>query len=72
LEKALVQTWTLKLLDVGLVELSKGEYASTIVMPTKKDIVGNWTKQRMCGDYHPVNKKHMFRQICHALTRGDL
>jgi hypothetical protein len=25
-------------------------------MPTKKDIFGNWTKRRMCGDYHPINK----------------
>ncbi len=38
------------------MELSKGEYASATVMPTKKNIVGNWTKRRTCGDYHPVNK----------------
>jgi putative transposase len=38
------------------VELSKGEYASTIVMSCKKDIFGNWTKRRMCGDYCLVNK----------------
>jgi hypothetical protein len=39
------------------VELSRGEYALTIVMPPKKDIFGNWTKCFMCGDYHPMNKQ---------------
>jgi hypothetical protein len=52
---ALVQARTIVLLDANLVELSRGEYASTIVMPTKKDIFGNWTKWHMCGDYHLVN-----------------
>jgi hypothetical protein len=42
------------LLDVGLVELFKGEYASTIVM-LAKDIFGNWTERHMCGDYCMVN-----------------
>jgi uncharacterized protein (DUF1810 family) len=42
-------------LDASLVELSKGDYVST-VMPTKKDIFGNWTEQRMCGDYRLFNK----------------
>jgi len=53
MERALVQAQTTKLLDTSLVELSKGEYASTIVMLAKKDIFGNWTKRCMCGDYHP-------------------
>ncbi len=44
------------MLDVSLVELSRGDYASAIMMPTKKDIFGNWTEWRMCGDYRPVNK----------------
>jgi hypothetical protein len=48
-EKTLVQTQITKLLDVGLVELSRGEYASTIVMPTKKDIFGNWTNTTCVG-----------------------
>jgi hypothetical protein len=38
------------------MELSKGEYAFAILMPTKKDIFGNWTEWCMCGDYHPINK----------------
>ena len=46
-----------ELLDAGLVELSDGEYACATVMPAKKDILGNWTEKRMCGDYRPVNKK---------------
>jgi hypothetical protein len=44
------------MLDVSLVELSKGEYVSTIMMLTKQDIFGNWTKHRMCGDSCLVNK----------------
>jgi hypothetical protein len=45
------------LMDAGLVELSRGEYASITMMPTKKDIFHNWTKHYMCGDYHPLNKQ---------------
>jgi hypothetical protein len=26
-------------------------------MPSKKDVFGNWTEKRMCGDYRPVNRK---------------
>jgi hypothetical protein len=55
MEKALVQAQTTQLLDVGLVELSRGEYVLTIMMPTK-DIFGNWTQCRMCGNYRLVNK----------------
>jgi hypothetical protein len=44
IEGALVQVWTTKLLDANLVELSKGDYALTTMMPAKKDIFGNWTK----------------------------
>ena len=47
----------MELLSAGLVELSDGEYACATVMPAKKDILGNWTEKRMCGDYRPVNKK---------------
>jgi hypothetical protein len=57
MEKALVYVRTTKLLDANLVELLKGDYASTIMMPTKKNIFGNWTKLYMCGDYCLVNKR---------------
>jgi hypothetical protein len=30
-----------------------------VVMPRKKDIEGNWTETRICGDYRPHNKKTM-------------
>jgi len=56
-EKALVQAWTVELLDLSLVELSKGEYVSTTVMLTKIYIFGNWTKNCMCEDCHLVNKQ---------------
>jgi len=38
------------------VELSRGEYDLTTMMPTKKDIFGNWIEHYMCGDYCLVNK----------------
>jgi hypothetical protein len=31
-KRVLVQVWTIVLLDVGLVKIFKGEYASTIIM----------------------------------------
>jgi len=40
-ERALVQAWTIELLDVRLVKLSRGEYVLAIVMSAKKDIFGN-------------------------------
>ncbi len=57
MERALVKVRISKLLDVSLVELSKGEYILTKMMPTKKYIFVNWTKQRMCGDYRLINKR---------------
>ncbi len=39
------------------MELFKGEYVSTTMMPAKKDIFGNWIKHHMCGDYYPMNKR---------------
>jgi hypothetical protein len=56
MERDLIRSRTLDLLEVGLVELSHGEYASTTVMPAKKDVHGNYTDRRMCGDYRPINQ----------------
>lgn len=56
MERTLVQVQITKLLDVGLVELFRGEYVSTTVMLTKKLYFCNWTKNCMLGDYHVVNK----------------
>jgi hypothetical protein len=44
-------------LEVGLVELSHGEYASATVMLAKKDIHGNYMNRRMCGDYRLINQQ---------------
>jgi hypothetical protein len=46
------------LVGADLVELAPAdcEYASATVMPSKKDIYGNWTEKRMCGDYRRINK----------------
>jgi hypothetical protein len=54
----MIQARTAELLGAGLVELASSdcEYASAMVMPSKKDIYGNWTEKRMCGDYRRINK----------------
>ncbi len=44
MERDLIRSWTLDLLEAGLVELSHGEYASATIMPAKKDVHGNYTK----------------------------
>jgi len=42
-ERALVQIWTIEILDASLVKLSMGQiYALVIMMPTKKDNFGKW------------------------------
>ena len=56
-EKVGVQTRCEELLAASLIELSSGEYACATVMPSKKDIFGNWTEKWMCRDYRPVNRK---------------
>jgi hypothetical protein len=57
-ERKIIQARTAELLGAGLVELAPSdcEYASATVMPSKKDIYGNWTEKRMCGDYRRINK----------------
>jgi hypothetical protein len=44
-ERKMIQARTAELLGAGLVELASldCEYASATVMPSKKDIYGNWT-----------------------------
>jgi len=55
MEKDLIQSWMLDLLEVGLVKLSHGQYALDTIMPAKKDVHGNYMDRRMCGDYRPIN-----------------
>jgi hypothetical protein len=55
MERDLIYSRTLDLLETGLVELSHGEYASATIMLAKKDVHGNYTDRRMCGDYHLIN-----------------
>jgi len=57
MERDLIRSRTLDLLEAGLVELSHGEYTSTTVMLAKKDVHGNYTDRRMCGDYCPINRQ---------------
>jgi hypothetical protein len=56
MERDLIRNRTLDLLEVGLMELSCGEYGSATIMPAKKDVHGNYMDRRMCGDYHPINR----------------
>ncbi len=44
-----------KLHEVGLIQPSSFDFATAIVMPIEKDIVGLWTKKRMSKDYRPLN-----------------
>jgi hypothetical protein len=60
MEQALVKAWVKDLLEVGLVDLSKGEYALAIIIPTKKNIFGNWTKCQVCGNYKTINNQTWF------------
>jgi hypothetical protein len=57
MERDLIRSRTLDLLEARLVELSHGEYALATVMPAKKDVHGNYTYRRMCGNYHPINRQ---------------
>jgi hypothetical protein len=41
--------------EVGLVQPSSFDFATIIVMLTKIDSAGLWTKKNMCGDYKPLN-----------------
>ncbi len=56
MERDLIQSRTLDLLEAGLMELSHGEYASATVMPAKKDVHGKYMDRWMCGDYRPINQ----------------
>jgi hypothetical protein len=40
-----------------LPEGVKHPNATPVVMPRKKDVEGNWTETRICGDYRPHNEK---------------
>jgi hypothetical protein len=55
MERDLIRSRTLDLLEARSVELSHGEYASTTTMPAKKDVHGNYTDRRICGDYRPIS-----------------
>ncbi|CAM6094210.1 unnamed protein product [Calypogeia fissa] len=55
MERDLIRSRTLDLLEARLVEILHGEYAFATVMPMKKDIHDNYTDRRMCGDYRPIN-----------------
>jgi hypothetical protein len=56
IERDLIWSRMLDLLEARLMELSHGEYASTTVMLAKKDVHGNYTDRRMCGDYRSINR----------------
>jgi hypothetical protein len=55
MERDLIRSQTMDLLEARLVELSHGEYALATVMLAKKDVHGNYMNRRMCGDYRPIN-----------------
>jgi hypothetical protein len=57
MERDLIPSQTLDLLEVRLMKLLHGEYASATVMLAKKDVHGNYTDRWMCGDYRPINRQ---------------
>lgn len=59
-----------EILEMGLLVLSKREYALIMVMFTKIYIFGNWTKSQMCGIINCQQMDIMWK-ICHAIVRGD-
>jgi len=59
MERDLIRSRTLDLLEAGLVELSHGEYASATIMLVKNDVHGNYMNRRMCGDYRSINRQTM-------------
>jgi hypothetical protein len=66
-ELKMIQARTVELVEAGLVELAPPdcEYALATVMPSKKDIYGNWTEKRMCGDYRRITK--FIKSDCYAM-----
>jgi hypothetical protein len=66
-ERKMIQARTVELLGAGLVEFASSDckYASATVMPSKKDIYGNWIEKRMCGDYRRINK--FTKSDCYAM-----
>ncbi len=41
--------------EAGLIQSSSSDFATTTVMPAKKDSTRLWIEKRMCGDYRPLN-----------------
>ena len=46
-----------ELAKIGLVEPATGILVAATVLPVKKDVDGNYTDRRMCGDYRILNLK---------------
>jgi hypothetical protein len=41
--------------EVVFIQPFSFNFTIIVVMPTKKDSAGLWTKKRMCRDYRPLN-----------------
>jgi hypothetical protein len=41
--------------EASFIQLSNSDFATITVMLTNKDLIGLWTKKRMCADYRPLN-----------------
>jgi hypothetical protein len=48
-KRTLVHVWTMKLVDVGFMELLKGKYVLVITMPTTKEFFHNSIEQHVWG-----------------------
>ncbi|CAI7742250.1 unnamed protein product [Closterium sp. NIES-53] len=45
-----------ELLEAGLIQRSDSDYAAAIVVAARKDLIGEVSARRMCGDYRGLNK----------------
>jgi hypothetical protein len=66
MEQVLVKIQMEELWQARLVELSKGEYTLTTIMPTKKNIFGYWTKVKCVETINISTSKHNLTiMLCH-------
>jgi hypothetical protein len=41
--------------EAGLIQPSSYDFATTTIMPVKKDLARLWNEKKMCEDYRPLN-----------------
>lgn len=57
MERYLIRSRKLDLLESRLVEMLHGENALATIMSVKRDVYGNYRDRQMCGDYRHINRQ---------------